>query len=105
MPWAIVCSESSSTAAAIASASSGASPCRVVMSTTRNSPRVSVPVLSKNTAVTVRASSSPPPVANKKPAARTERGGDRDDKGDREAKRMRTGDDQDSDDPLNDEGS
>ena len=34
-------------------------PFTVVVSTTRNSPRVSVPVLSKNTAVTLRASSRP----------------------------------------------
>ena len=59
MPRAMVCSESRSTAAARASASSGVTPSRVVISTTRNSPRVSVPVLSKNTAVTLRASSSP----------------------------------------------
>ena len=59
MPCAIVCSESRSTAAASASASSSLMPARVVISTTRNSPRVSVPVLSKNTALRLRASSSP----------------------------------------------
>ena len=59
MPWAMVCSESRSTAPASRSASCSAMPPVVVMPTTPNSPRVKVPVLSKTMAVRLRASSSP----------------------------------------------
>ena len=53
------CSASCSTAAASRSASSSVSPPAVRMPTTRCSPSVSVPVLSKTTVVSSRASSSP----------------------------------------------
>ena len=59
MPRAMGCSDSDSTPAAIRSTSSSDDPSAVDMATTRNSPSVSVPVLSKMTVSRLRASSSP----------------------------------------------
>jgi hypothetical protein len=58
-PCAMVCSESRSTLAEMRSASSLLRLPSVAASTTRNSPRVSVPVLSKTIVVRCRASSRP----------------------------------------------
>ncbi len=59
MPRAIGCSESASAEAAIRSASVSVRSSVTPMSTTRNSPSVSVPVLSKMTVSSFLASSSP----------------------------------------------
>ena len=59
MPRAIGCSDSDSMPDAMRSASSSASPSATDMATTRNSPSVNVPVLSKITVSRFRASSSP----------------------------------------------
>jgi hypothetical protein len=68
MPRAMGCSDSASTPAAMRSASSLEVPSATARSTTRNSPRVSVPVLSKITASRLRASSSPRRSRTRSPA-------------------------------------
>mgnify|MGYP003693740667 CR=1 FL=1 len=68
-----------------------------VISTTRNSPRVSVPVLSKTTAFDVARLLESTPVAHQESVAGAERGGDRDHERDGETQRVGTGDDQDRD--------
>ena len=71
-----------------------------VISTTRCSPSVSVPVLSNTTTLSDARLLEAAPVAHEQPVPRAERGGDRDDERDGEPERVRAGDHEHRHDPL-----